>query len=123
MTKSTKKTYEVIAVSRAPFVMYDEKDGTWTGMFIELLDEIGKRLNCSFNKTLEEGENYGWMDDDGNWSGVMRKLKDKEFDVGVGAISVMSERGKIIDFTEPIYPPVGFSILVRKIDHSDDYFR
>lgn len=38
------------------------------------------------------------MDDKGEWNGVVRKLIDKQADIGLGSMSVMAERetGEIV---------------------------
>ena len=36
-------------------------------------------------------------------------------DIGIGAISVMAEREKVIDYTVPYYDMVGLAILIRKV--------
>ena len=41
-------------------------------------------------------------------------------DIGIGAISIMADREKVIDFTMPYYELVGLSILMKKIKKSED---
>lgn len=53
------------------------------------------------------------MDKNGTWNGIVRKLMDKEADIGLGAMSVMAEREAVIDFTVPFYDLVGISILMK----------
>lgn len=62
-----------------------------------------------FNFVIDEGN----MNDKGEWNGVVRKLIDKQADIGLGSMSVMAERETVIDFTVPYYDLVGITIMVR----------
>jgi len=44
-------------------------------------------------------------------------------DIGLGAISVMNERERVIDFTYPFYEGVGMLILMQKIYNPPSIFR
>jgi glutamate receptor, ionotropic, invertebrate len=45
-------------------------------------------------------------------NGVVRKLIDKQADIGLGSMSVMAERETVIDFTVPFYDLVGITIMM-----------
>jgi glutamate receptor, ionotropic, invertebrate len=49
----------------------------------------------------------------GEWNGIVRKLIDKQADIGLGSMSVMAERETVIDFTVPYYDLVGITIMVK----------
>jgi hypothetical protein len=49
----------------------------------------------------------------GEWNGIVRKLIDKQADIGLGSMSVMAERETVIDFTVPYYDLVGITILMQ----------
>lgn len=83
----------------------------YSGYCIDLMDLIAKKLD--FEYEIEEMSEFGKMDDDGNWNGVIRKLIDKEADIALGTMSVMSERETVIDFTVPFYDLVGITILMK----------
>lgn len=59
----------------------------------------------------------GNMNDKGEWNGVVRKLIDKQADIGLGSMSVMAERETVIDFTVPYYDLVGITIMVREFGY------
>ena len=44
-------------------------------------------------------------------------------DIGIGAISVMADREKVIDYTVPYYDMVGLTILIRKVKQSTDIWK
>ena len=47
----------------------------------------------------------------------------RQADIGIGAISVMADREKVIDYTVPYYDMVGFTILIRKVKQSSDIWK
>lgn len=83
----------------------------YSGYCVDLMNYIAKELE--FNYEIEELTEFGKMDDDGNWNGVIKKLIDKEADIALGTMSVMSERETVIDFTVPFYDLVGITILMK----------
>ena len=44
-------------------------------------------------------------------------------DIGIGAISVMADRERVIDYTVPYYDMVGLTILIRKVKQSTDIWK
>lgn len=63
----------------------------------------------NFEYTITEVEKHGYMDDNGKWNGVVRKLVDKDADIGLATIQIMTERATAIDFTVPYYDLVGIT--------------
>lgn len=61
---------------------------------------------------VEDGK-FGNMDEKGEWNGIIRKLIDKQADIGLGSMSVMAERETVIDFTVPYYDLVGITIMMQ----------
>lgn len=64
-------------------------------------------------KEVEDGR-FGDMDDNATWNGIVRKLIDKQADIGLGSMSVTAERQFVIDFTVPFYDLVGLIIMMQK---------
>lgn len=83
----------------------------YSGYCIDLMDFIAGKLD--FEYEIEELPEFGKMDDDGNWNGAIKKLIDKEADIALGTMFVMSERETVIDFTVPFYDLVGITILMK----------
>lgn len=83
------------------------------GYCIDLLDEIAKLVN--FEYVIEEvaDKKIGKMNQQGEWSGLIRQLIDKKADIALAAISVMAERETVIDYTIPYYEMVGITILMQ----------
>lgn len=122
MSNSTER-YRVVTVEKPPFVMYDERRNSYSGLMIDLLREIARRLNFEYYIDMQTDGEYGYMDDEGNWNGMIRELKERKADIGLGAISLMSERMRVVDFTEPVYQPTGISVLMQKPIPHTSFFR
>lgn len=82
----------------------------YKGYCIDLLDKISEMAH--FNYTIQEVDGYGRMDENGEWNGIIRKLIDREADIGLGTMQVMTERERVVDFTIPYYDLVGYTILM-----------
>lgn len=78
-----------------------ERNGKAAGFSIELWDRIAKELGMSYElhsvKTVKD---------------LIGTVESKQADVGIAAISITSEREKVVDFSTPFYE-AGLSILVN----------
>ncbi|XP_023316789.1 ionotropic receptor 25a [Trichogramma pretiosum] len=107
-------SYRVVTVIKPPFVMRDNQTGNWSGYCIDLLNQIRDLVQFEYEIREVEDKEYGNMDEAGNWNGMVRELKDKKADIGLGALAVMAERENVVDYTVPYYDLVGISIMRRK---------
>jgi polar amino acid transport system substrate-binding protein len=83
-----------------PFAM--EKDGKLTGYSVDLWNRVAQDLQWRFRfKTVA------------NVPEVIEALQSRQADIGVGALSMTSERETVIDFSHPIYES-GLQILVAR---------
>lgn len=105
---TAKVVYRIYTVVQAPFIMKDENTPKgFKGYCIDLIDEIAKNVDFDYDiKEVEDGK-FGNMNEKGEWNGIVRKLIDKQADIGLGSMSVMAERETVIDFTVPYYDLVG----------------
>lgn len=85
----------------------------YSGYCVDLMNEIAKFLNFDYEIKEVEDQRFGNMDEKGEWNGVVRKLIDKQADIGLGSMSVMAERETVIDFTVPYYDLVGITIMMQ----------
>src|ERR1043166_4352885 len=81
-----------------PFVMQDE--GKLAGFSIELWDKIAAEIGVQSDYAVA-----------GNVAELIDNVKSKKADVGIAAISITSEREKLIDFSQPMFNS-GLQILV-----------
>lgn len=62
------------------------------GYCIDLINEIAKKVGFDYTiKEVEDGK-FGNLNEKGEWNGIVRKLIDKQADIGLGSMSVMAER-------------------------------
>lgn len=96
-----------------PFIIRDETvEKGYKGYCVDLLDEIASLVKFEYTIQEVEDKRFGSMDDNGEWNGIVRKLIDKQADIGLGSMSVMAERETVIDFTVPFYDLVGITIMM-----------
>ncbi|XP_055372265.1 ionotropic receptor 25a [Condylostylus longicornis] len=107
--------YRVYTVVQAPFIMKDKNSPKgYKGYCIDLIDEIAKIVKFDYEIYEVEDGKFGNMDENGDWNGIVRKLIDKQADIGLGSMSVMAEREIVIDFTVPYYDLVGITIMMQR---------
>ncbi|MGE4519526.1 MAG: transporter substrate-binding domain-containing protein [Desulfobacteraceae bacterium] len=79
---------------------FKNSEGVFTGFDVELWDAIAKDL----------GLDYKWQTMDFN--GIIPGLQSKSIDAAIAAITIKSQREKVVDFSYPYYD-AGLAILVR----------
>ncbi|XP_066596755.1 ionotropic receptor 25a [Prorops nasuta] len=107
-------SYRVVTVVHPPFVMYDPVKNEWSGYCIDLLEETRQHMKFEYDIREVDDKEYGKMNEDGTWNGMMRELIEKRADVALGSLWVMAERENVVDFTVPYYDLVGLTILMLK---------
>lgn len=106
--------YRIYTVVQAPFIIKDETSPKgFKGYCIDLIDEIAKIVKFDYEIREVEDAKFGSMNEKGEWNGIVRKLIDKQADIGLGSMSVMAERETVIDFTVPYYDLVGITIMMQ----------
>ncbi|XP_067672022.1 glutamate receptor ionotropic, kainate 3-like [Haliotis asinina] len=116
-------TLRVGTTVAAPFVMKLPNNTGWEGFCVDILDELAARLNFRYELIQSPDEFWGTVDEDGNWNGVVEMTRTRSVDLGIGPISLTSERERVIDFTKP-YMEEGAGIILRRFeDKSSKIFR
>ncbi|KAJ0183146.1 hypothetical protein K1T71_001122 [Dendrolimus kikuchii] len=111
---SAKLIYRIVTVEQHPFIIKDETAPKgFRGFCIDLIDEIREIVKFDYEITVAPDGNFGSMDDNGNWNGIIKELIDKRADIGLSSLSVMAERENVVDFTVPYYDLVGTTILMK----------
>ncbi len=73
----------------APFVIQDEQQ--FTGITIELLDEIARELDLAYEYELRDIQ------------GLLDGVEDGSLDMAASALTITSEREQVSDFTHPFF--------------------
>jgi len=84
-----------------PLSFLDPKTGTAVGWEYDAVDEIGRRLDAKVAWTAR------------SWEAIIQAVRDGQFDVGMGGISITDDRKKQVAFSEPCMVSQQF-MLVRK---------
>ncbi|XP_024885188.1 ionotropic receptor 25a isoform X1 [Temnothorax curvispinosus] len=123
MNNTAVTSYRVVAVQHPPFMMYNNRTGTWYGFCIDLLDAIRETVPFEYEVREVEDHEYGSLSENGSWTGMMRELIDKRADIALSSFWVMAEREKVIDFTVPFYDLVGLTIVMQKTNPTTSLFK
>lgn len=91
-----------VGIRHSPPYAIKDADGTWTGIAVELWEEIAGKLQLKTNYaevTLRE---------------MLDQLASRQLDVGISALTVTAEREQKIDFTHPFqHGGLGIAVSAR----------
>ncbi|KAH9493109.1 Serine/threonine-protein kinase grik2 [Bulinus truncatus] len=106
------KKYIVSTYITKPYVMKDNVTGQYYGFCIDLLNEISKARNISYEIKLEKvvGKEDPTTKE---WNGVMGALINRKADIGIGDLTINLAREMVVDFTKP-FLTLGITILFKK---------
>ncbi|GBP52444.1 Ionotropic receptor 25a [Eumeta japonica] len=111
---SAQLVYRIVTVEQKPFIMRDdEAPKGFKGYCVDLIEEIRQIVKFDYEISLAPDGNFGNMDENGNWNGIIKELIEKRADIGLSSLSVMAERENVVDFTVPYYDLVGITILMK----------
>jgi ABC-type amino acid transport substrate-binding protein len=80
-----------VGTKEAPPFAMRSAEGRWSGLSIELFEEIAQQLNLTFE--LEERD----------LQGLLAGLEDGSLDAAVAALTITAEREAVMDFSHPFY--------------------
>ena len=93
----------IVGTKESPPFSMKSGSGEWEGISIELWRQIAGELNISFD--FQELDLKGLLDGVGNGS----------LDAAVAALTITSDREKILDFTHPFYTTgLGIAVVTKK---------
>lgn len=88
----------------APFAMKDA-DGKWTGISIDLWQDIAQRLDLKFHLVEEP-----------NVQALVEATARGDYDVSVAAITITAARERSVDFSQPFYDTgLGIAVPVNSV--------
>ncbi|KAL8608295.1 hypothetical protein ACOMHN_042162 [Nucella lapillus] len=88
-----------------PFVVVEHNsDGTaqYSGLCIDILRALSLSLNFTYELRVPEDGQFGSAVD-GNWTGLIKMLKDREVQLVVAPLAVDELRAAVVDFSTPFY--------------------
>ncbi len=72
------------------------------GMYPEIFLELQRLLNFSFSLSVPADRQYGTMQSDGTWNGMIGMLADGEADLSASDFTLSRERAAVVDFLTPL---------------------
>ncbi|XP_046564373.1 glutamate receptor ionotropic, delta-1-like [Haliotis rubra] len=98
-TRCTRELHE-----SPPFVFRREMNDSiiFSGVSIDLLNELARRLNFSYTTVEPEDGEWG-AHVNGTWTGLIGMLVEKKADLVLAPLAVMKSREEVIDFTVPYF--------------------
>ncbi len=86
----TREVWRIGVAGSEPFVVREGQ--SLQGLSVEVWEALGQELGVKFELIAAESV-----------SDVLQGVQDGTYDVGVGALSITSERATFVDFTQPYY--------------------
>lgn len=111
----------IMIVEEKPFVFRDLTP-TWQGFTIDLLQKLSKRLSFDYELIRHETNQYGVKLENGSWTGMVEEVRKGTADLGMGAISITSQRDEVVDFSLGILT-TGVNILINKPKSTQNIFQ
>ncbi|XP_074655756.1 glutamate receptor 1-like [Tubulanus polymorphus] len=94
----------------------------WDGFCFQILREISKVYNFSFDVIQPPDNQWGAQDENGRWSGMVGMVMRGEADVAVGPFTITDLRERFIDFTYP-YAEAGLTLVMKKPQEQNKAFK
>ena len=105
-----KDTLRVVVYDSPPFGYVDAK-GDFHGMAVEIWEDIAADLGFVYTYAAEDME------------GLLQGVKDKKYDVGLGAISITPQREELVDFSQAVNPSgTGFAFSSELVSNKFDLY-
>ena len=76
------------------------------GRGIDILIQLSKMLNFKFSLFKRFDENWGSIDENGNWNGMISNLMSAEADIVGASLTMCCRRTEVIDYLWAINHPV-----------------
>ncbi|KAF0292382.1 Glutamate receptor ionotropic, kainate 1 [Amphibalanus amphitrite] len=84
--------------------------GGYMGEIWKLLANV---LNFNYTVSPSVDGEWGGLDANGRWTGLVGMLQRQEVDVSVGHLSITRDRSQVIDYTESLFM-LGYSLFIKK---------
>ncbi|CAG4929969.1 unnamed protein product [Colias eurytheme] len=111
------KTFKVLISTTPPYGYVKESslrlegNDRYEGFTIDLIDMIADKLGFSYEFEVEP--DYGSLNKDKKWSGMVLKLREEKADFAICDFTITAERQSGIDFSTP-FMSLGIGILYKE---------
>ncbi|XP_063400029.1 probable glutamate receptor [Mytilus trossulus] len=96
-----------------PYVEIDDKTKEYKGMTIELLNELSRRLNYSYELKSPPDGKWGVVSGNNVWNGLIGQLQRREVDLVAAPLVIDVLRETVVDFTQPYFHEKS-GIIIKK---------
>ncbi|XP_046384858.1 ionotropic receptor 25a [Ischnura elegans] len=124
------KVYRIVTVVQHPFSKKEGEEGKpaaaqrkYKGYCIDMIEEIRAIVGFEYEIYEAPDKKFGYMDEKGQWNGMVKELVEKRADIALSSMAVMAERENVVDFTVPYYDQVGITILMKKPQTETSLFK
>ena len=73
---------------------------TYAGMYMEVLDYLAAYMNFTFEIVIAPDGQWGGLDENLSWTGIIRQLQVRDVDFAVAPLSATYGRRQVVDFTD-----------------------
>lgn len=129
------KTLIACVIVREPFVIYNEQEfssltekekatsdlNNYSGIAIEVVKRLSKIFKFKLKIVSPGDKQFGVLQTNNSWTGLIGLLVRNEADIGVTALSITVSRAQVVDFTRAYYVETA-AILLRIPEEVQNYF-
>lgn len=94
------KQVNVSVIGVTPYIVFDPKTGSLSGIDIDLLRIVARKFQ--FKPVIRPEKTWGAIIN-GKWIGTVASVEQGVSSLGIGHVSITLDRYQIIDYTEPTY--------------------
>lgn len=108
-------------LQQQPFIIRDDESPKgFKGYCIDLIEEIRQIVKFDYEITLAPDNNFGVMDENGNWNGVVKELIEKRADIGASLLFYLNSsypkstsRSTRVNPSTDVCGPRGYSVFLE----------
>lgn len=90
------------SLSNPPFTIYSNPTSP-SGYFEEVIQVLALKMNFTLKTQFPPDHQWGSLDDQGQWNGLIMELIRKNNDVVVGGLSYLTERSLVIQYSDIVH--------------------
>ncbi|XP_060063877.1 uncharacterized protein LOC132544318 [Ylistrum balloti] len=105
------RKFSVATLEWSPFVTA-LPNNTYTGLCFDLLDHMAASLNFTYDVTEPADQQWGVLNANGTWTGLVGLLERSEVDIVAAPLSTQANREKVMDFTYSYF--IDYTTIIMK---------